>query len=478
MKVRDGTTRAPARLWLSPGVHRELLRLSIPTIVSTLAVPMLGLVDTLVLGHLPQVEPLGAAAAAGAIFNSLFWVFGFLRMGTTGLVAQADGRGDHGEAVRTLFQAVSIGAAIGLLLLALQGPIGWAGFALIGASGEVERLARQYFAIRIFEAPAILMSLGITGYLRGRGDALTPMLLVIGINAVNIAGDLLLVSGAFGLPSFGIRGAAWASLISQTLGFLAGAAVVWRRVRHRWRWSWVKEWKQLPWRRFLGVQRDLFLRTLALVVSLGAVTAFAARLHDPYELAAHAILLQLWSLVSYGVDGFAYATETTVGAWLGRGRAARARASAMAALLWGAGFGGCFALFYAAAADWIGSLFTKDPLVQQVVRRLATVVAVSQPVNALAYIFDGILIGATDTRYLRNAMLASAAVFGLTLGAGWVWIGRSLEVIWWSLVVFMAMRAGTLALRFFFGRWYESALGESPSLTGPAFGDPSSGEGP
>lgn len=466
MNARNRSERVPARLWLSPEIHRELLRLSIPTIISTLAVPLLGLVDTIVLGHLPQVEPLGAAAAAGAIFNSIFWVFGFLRMGTTGLVAQADGRGDHEAAVRTLFQAVSIGAALGLLLVVLQGPIAWAGFALIGASGEVERLARQYFSIRIFEAPAILMSLGITGYLRGRGDAFTPMLLVIGVNAVNIAGDLLLVPGALGFPSLGIQGAAWASLISQTFGFIAGGAIVWRQVRHLWRWSWLREWRQLPWRRFLGVQRDLFLRTLALVVSLGAVTAFAARLHDPHELAAHAILLQLWSLVAYGVDGFAYATETTVGAWLGRGSAARARASAMAALLWGAGLGGCFALFYAAAVDWIGILFAKDPLVQQVVRRLAGVVAVSQPVNALAYIFDGILIGATDTRYLRNAMLVSSVVFGVVLGAAWVWIGRSLEVIWWSLVVFMAMRAGTLALRFFFGRWCESALAESASPQG------------
>lgn len=464
MNDRDLPKRTASRLWLSREVHWELLRLSIPTIVSTLAVPMLGLVDTIVLGHLPDVEPLGAAAAAGAIFNALFWVFGFLRMGTTGLVAQAEGRGDRDEATRTLFQAVSIGAGVGLLLVALQRPIGWAGFSLIGASGEVERLAREYFAIRIFEAPAILMSLGITGYLRGRGDALTPMLLVIGINVVNIAGDLILVPGALGLPAYGIRGAAWASLIAQSLGFLAGALVVWRQVRHRWRWSWLRAWRRMPWRRFLHVQRDLFLRTLALVVSLGAVTAFAARLHDPYELAAHAILLQLWSLVSYGVDGFAYATETTVGAWLGRGSEARARASAMAALAWGTGLSAAFAAFYWVAVEWIGGVFTKDPLVQRVVRDLTAVVAISQPVNALAYIFDGILIGATDTRYLRNAMFVSSAVFALALGAGWMWIGRSLSVIWWSLVVFMVMRAVTLALRFFSGRWYASAAGSGGAV--------------
>lgn len=464
MSERNLPERAATRLWLSRDIHSELLRLSIPTIVSTLAVPMLGLVDTIVLGHLPDVEPLGAAAAAGAVFNALFWVFGFLRMGTTGLVAQAEGRGDRDEATRTLFQAVAIGAGIGLLLVALQRPIGWAGFALVGVTGEVGRLAREYFAIRIYEAPAILMSLGITGYLRGRGDALTPMLLVIGINAVNIAGDLILVPGVWGLPAFGIRGAAWASLIAQTLGFLAGAIVVWRQVRHRWSWSWLRAWRQLPWRRFLHVQRDLFLRTLALVASLGAVTAFAARLHDPYELAAHAILLQLWSLVSYGVDGFAYATETTVGAWLGRGDRKRAWASAVASIAWGTGLSLAFAAFYWAAADWLGGVFTKDLLVRRVVREMTAVVAVSQPINALAYIFDGILIGATDTRYLRNAMFVSSGVFALFLGAGWIWIDRSLEVIWWSLVVFMLMRAVTLSLRFASGRWQESAAGSERAV--------------
>lgn len=459
MNFRRAGRGTPSRLWLSPEVHRELLGLSIPTIVSTLAVPMLGLVDTIVLGRLPQVEPLGAAAAANAIFNTLFWVFGFLRMGTTGLVAQAEGRGDPEESVRTLFQAVAIGAAVGLLLVVFQAPIARVGFAVIGTSGEVERLAREYFFIRIYEAPATLMSLGITGYLRGRGDALTPMLLVIGINVVNIAGDLLLVPGALGLPSFGIRGAAWASLIGQAFGFLAGAAVVWRQVRSRWDWSWLQTWRRLPWARFLNVQRDLFVRTLALVASLGAVTALAARLNDPYDLAAHAILLQLWSLVSYGVDGFAYATETTVGAWLGRGNAARARASATAALVWGTGLAAVFAIFYTASVDWIAGVFTNDPVVRHVVRHLAAVVAISQPVNALAYIFDGILIGATDTRYLRNAMLISSGVFTFVLGAGWLFADRSLAVIWWSLVVFMAMRALTLAVRFASGRWCESAAG-------------------
>lgn len=456
------------RLWLSREVHVELLRLSVPTIVSTLAVPLLGLVDTIVLGRLPEVEPLGAAAAASTIFNSLFWVFGFLRMGTTALVAQASGRKEEDEGARTLFQALVIGAALGFLLVVLRGPIAWAGFALIGAEPEVDRLARQYFAIRIFEAPAFLMSLALTGYLRGRGDAVTPMLLVVLINAVNIAGDLLLVPGTWGLPAYGIRGAAWASLAAQTIGFVAGAAAVWRQVGRRWRWAWLLRLRELAWRRFLDVQQDLFLRTLALVASLGAVTAFAARLHNAHELAAHAILMQLYTLGSYGVDGFAYATETTVGMWLGHGNAARARASAAAALLWGTGLALAASVFYLGTVDWLVGVFTRDQLVQDVVRRLTGVVVAILPLAALAFVFDGIMIGATDTRYLRNAMFVSSGAFAAVLLGGWRWAGPDLRVVWWSLAVFLFMRAFTLGLRFASGRWCDSAA--AGEATRPASG--------
>lgn len=439
--------------WLDRQIHTELLRLAVPTIIATLAVPLLGIVDTAVLGRLPDVSHLGAAAAAGTILNSIFWIFGFLRMGTTALVAQAAGQHDHQGAVRLLFQSVAIGAALGALLVLAQDAIRWVGFFLIGASPEVTVLAKQYFSIRIYEAPVFLMSLGTMGYLRGRGDAFTPMLVTIGVNLVNLAGDLLLVPGWWGLPSLGVQGAAWASLAAQWAGGIGLALVVWPRVRGHVDRRWLSHWRELPWMRFLQVQRDLFVRTMLLVITLGAVTALAARLRDPYELAAHAILLQLWSLVSYGVDGFAYATETTVGMWLGRGEPARARASAGAALAWGVGTGCLFALAYLAGVDTIARFFTTDRLVQEIIQRLVVVVAVSQPVNALAYVFDGILIGATDTLYLRRAMLLSAAAFFVTAAAGWTAWGLSLALIWWSAVVFMTMRALTLAVRYVGTAW-------------------------
>lgn len=452
-KPSDEIPSMPKPKWLQRDVHAELIKLSIPTVISTLAVPMLGIVDTAVLGRLPDVVHLGAAATATTILNSIFWVFGFLRMGTTALVGQAIGAGDEGRAARVFFQAVVIGAAVGLGLVALQGVIGWGGLRLMGAAPDVTALAKEYFAIRIFEAPVFVMTLAAMGYLRGRGDALTPMVVTIGVNVINAVGDIILVPGAWGLPSLGVKGAAWASLVAQWSGGMALALVIWPKVRSHIRREWLSRWRELPWGRFLQVQRDLFVRTILLTVTLGAVTALAARLHLAHELAAHAILLQLWSLVSYGVDGFAYATETTVAMWLGCGDEGRARASAGAALLWGVSTGVLFAVVYVAGVDPIARIFTTDAHVQRIIREMVWVVAISQPINALAYIFDGILIGATDTRYLMRAMLISSLTFVLVVSAGWVLSGLSLALIWWSAVVFMAMRALTLAVRYRSSSW-------------------------
>ncbi len=414
---------------------------------------MLGIVDTMVLGLLPDVAQLAAAATTNVIFSSVFFVAGVLRMGTTGLVAQAWGRDDRRAAALYLFQALFLAVTLGAVMVALQHHISDIGFAIVGATERVTQLGVSYFAIRIWESPIALLMMGIMGYFRGQGDALVPMYLTVGINLVNIVGDVLLVPGFWGLPSLGIVGAAWASLIAQGSGCLLAAVIVWRRVRAHWDWSWLSRWRHLSWRRFLFVQSDLFFRTLALVLTMGAATTLAARLHNVHELAAHAILLQLWSLVAFGVDGFAYATETTVGTWLGRGRIEKARASSYAAILWGTGAGLLFALGYVLGSDWLARLFTNDTAVQDVLRRMVWVVAVSQPVNALAFIFDGILIGATDTRYLRNAMIVSSGLFGLFIAAGWLTIGLSLALIWWGFVFWMLCRTLTLWVRFRSGLW-------------------------
>lgn len=427
--------------------------MAIPSVISTLAVPMLGIVDTMVLGLLPDVAPLAAAATTNVIFSTVLFVAGVLRMGTTGLVAQAWGRQDHDQATLFLFQSLFLAAALGLSVIVLQTPIQVIGFAAIGATEEVTQLGRAYYAVRIWEVPLALMMMAAIGYFRGQGDAMVPMYLTIAINVVNIIGDLLLVPGFWGLPSYGIVGAAWASLLAQGSGSLAALAIAWHRAKDNWQWQWIRRWRTLAWRRFLWVQSDLFFRTLALVLTMGAATTLAARLHIVHELAAHAILLQLWSLVAYGVDGFAYATETTVGTWLGRRNNERAWASAYAALLWGVGTGVLFAAAYFTNSEWISGLFTRDAAVQGVLQAMVWVVALSQPVNALAFVLDGILIGATDTHYLRNAMIVSSSGFALFISAGWLWKGLSLGLIWWGLLFWMLMRAVTLWFRFTSGAW-------------------------
>lgn len=428
-----------------------------PTVISTLAVPLLGVVDTAVLGRLPDVEQLAGAAAGGVILSVVLQMFFFLRMGTTALVAQRWGGGDRRGATLVLFQSLAIATVFSVALIALRRPISLVGFALVGATPEVTALGDAYFSIRIWEAPFYLMTLALTALMRGQGDALVPMYIVIGVNIVNIAGDLLLVPGTWGLPSLGVVGAAWASVVAQASGWLAAAVIGWRRVRAYWDWGWLRRWRELSWQRFFAVQSHLFVRTLVLVLTFAAVTSLVARLESATILAAHAILMQLWQLVSHGVDGFAFATETMVGMWLGRGDKPRAHASGVAALVWGLSIGTLFAVAYFLFVDDVAAFFTHNEDVIAVVVSLVWAVALSQPVNAAAYVFDGILIGATDTRYLRNAMLLSTAVFVGVIGVGWLTAGLSLGLIWWALLVFMAMRAWTLGVRFRSGAWMDQA---------------------
>lgn len=448
-------------LWLSKDIHRELLRLSVPTVISTLAVPLLGIVDTAVLGRLPEVEQLAGAAAGGVILSVVLQMFFFLRMGTTALVAQRWGADDRRGAALVLFQSLAIAVVFSATLIVLRRPISLIGFALVGSTPEVTILGDAYFTIRILEAPFYLMTLAMTAFMRGQGDALVPMYVVIGVNIVNIAGDLLLVPGTWGLPSFGAVGAAWASVVAQAAGWVWAMAVGWRRVRAYWDWGWVKRWRELAWQRFFAVQSHLFVRTLVLVLTFGAVTSLVARLESATILAAHAILMQLWQLVSHGVDGFAYATETTIGSWLGRGNRAKAHASGVAALVWGLGIGTLFAAAYFLFVDDVARFFTHNEDVIEIVVSLVWAVALSQPINAAAYVFDGILIGATDTRYLRNAMLLCTAIFVGIIGVGWLTVGLSLQLIWWALLIFMAMRAVTLGIRFHSGAWVDEVQAES-----------------
>lgn len=454
---KDTSGPTPSRpLWLERDIHRDLLRLSIPTVISTLAVPLLGVVDTAVLGRLPDVAQLAGAAAAGVILSVVLQMFFFLRMGTTALVAQHWGANRRRAATQVLFQSLGIALVLGVALIALQGLIGLVGFALVGAAEDVTALGKAYFTIRIYEAPFYLMTLALTAFMRGQGDALTPMYIVIGVNVVNIVGDLLLVPGWFGLPSFGVIGAGWASLVAQGSGWLAATVIGWRRVAPHWDWAWLKGWRQLAWQRFFAVQSHLFVRTLILVLSMAAVTALVARLQSAIVLAGHAILMQLWSLVSHAVDGFAYATETTVGHWLGRGDTQRAHANGVAALVWGVGAGAVFAVVYFLAVEPLARFFTHDQEVIAVVISLGWAVAISQPINAAAYVFDGILIGATDTLYLRNAMLVSSGLFILWIGAGWLLFGLSLSLVWTALLVLMLARAVTLGVRFYGGGWQQA----------------------
>ena len=235
--MEQARSSAGRPLWLSKEIHRELIRLTVPTIISTLAVPLLGIVDTAVLGRLPDVRQLAGATSAGVILSVVFQMFFFLRMATTALVAQRWGAQDRRGATLVTFQALALSVMLGLGIVVLRGPVGLIGFGLVGAPEDVTALGKAYFSIRVLEAPFYFMTLALTGTMRGQGDALVPMYIVIGVNVVNIVGDLLLVPGTFGIPSYGVVSCGRAS--SQAAGCVTAALVAWPPAPY-WDHTWLR----------------------------------------------------------------------------------------------------------------------------------------------------------------------------------------------------------------------------------------------
>ena len=294
---------------------RQILHIALPSIVSNITVPLLGLVDVTIVGHLGAPAYIGAIAVGGMLFNIIYWIFAFLRMGTSGMTSQAYGRRDLPEVMRLLLRSLGIGLAVALCLIALQTPIRHTAFLLIQPTEEVRQLATTYFHICIWGAPAMLGLYGLTGWYIGMQNSRIPMFIAITQNVVNIAASLALVYG-FHMK---VEGVALGTLIAQWAGLFMGIGMwmhsygrLWKYLRGRWSSLWQREALQ----RFFGVNRDIFLRTLCLV----AVTLFftsAGASQGEVILAVNTLLMQLFTLFSYVMDGFAFAGEALSGRHIG-----------------------------------------------------------------------------------------------------------------------------------------------------------------
>ncbi len=434
---------------MTPGqAWRRVWELAWPIVLANLSVPLVGLVDTAVLGHLPDPAALGGVALAGVVFSFLYWGFGFLRMGTTGLAAQARGRAlaapEGGEPpgvfVRALLlRGLATAAALGAALILLREPIGWLAWRLLEADAPVQAAAELYYRIRIQSAPATLANYVLLGLLLGLQHRHAPLVLLLTLNLGNALLDVALVWGL----GWGVAGAAWASLWAEYATLLLGLALVLRRFRH-------EAWLRTPWpspahllepaalKGLWAVNRDLFLRTLLLIFALGFFTAQGARF-GPVILAANAVLLNFQTLLAYALDGIAHALEALVGEARGGGDPARLRAVVRAGALGSGAFGLAFTVAYFLAGEALVDLLTDQDAVRQAARDYLPWVIASPLVAVWSYLLDGMFIGATRTREMRDAM--AVAVLGVYLPVWYLTRPWDNHGLWFSLLVFLAARA-------------------------------------
>jgi putative MATE family efflux protein len=429
-----------------PGRHpsdREILRLAIPALGALAAEPLYVLTDTAVVGHLGTPQ-LGGLAVAGTILTTAFTLFNFLSYGTTAAVARAAGAGRSertaGNAVQSLWLALAIG--VGLALLGSVGAPLLVG--LMGPSAAVRPNALLYLRIASLGMVPVLLGLVGVGYLRGLQDTVTPLRIALVANAVNL---VLEVGAIYGL-GMGLAASAWATVIAQT-----GAAVVFCRHIVRHAAGADVTWRPDPatLRILLVIGRDLFLRTGSLLAALAVATAVASRMGTA-PLGAHQIAFQLWSFLALSLDALAIAAQAMVGKLLGAGEAEAARSASRRMVEWGLLAGVVLGAGVAVLRPVLVPLFSDDPAVVDLTRRVLWVVALLQPLNAVVFVLDGVLIGAGDLRFLAGAMVAAfvlflpAAVLAAALGGTLLWL-------WGAVTLLMLARLAGVAWRFAGPAW-------------------------
>ena len=420
-------------------VNKQIYRLALPNIISNFSIPLLGAVDTALMGRLESKAYLGAVGIGGIIFSFIYWGFGFLRMATTGLTAQAFGEKDLPECGRLLLRSVCIGITAGLLLLILQWQLADVSFLLIDTSAEVEHLARVYFHIRIYAAPATLCLHGFHGVFLGLQNARYPMLLTIVVNLVNIGLNVVFVR----LLGMKVAGVALATVIAQSVGLCLAVVLFSRDYRgllRAWRFSEVLAAAQL--KRFLNISSDIFIRTCCLVFSHAVFMAKSAALSDTF-LAVNTILLQFINFLSYAIDGLAFAAESLIGKYKGARDMPNLKRTTRQVFLWSFLFGSVIMLIFALFGELLLRLFTDQlPLVAQAKPYLIWII-IAPVVNVAAYIWDGIFLGATASKALRNSVVVSTLLF---LSAIYLLMPFGNHGLWGALTLLLIARGVSLTV--------------------------------
>jgi MATE family multidrug resistance protein len=426
----------------APITHARVLRIALPIVLANMTVPLQGVADTAVIGQIPEATPIAAVAIGAALLGTLLWVFGFLRMGTAGLTAQALGAGDRNEVAALLTRALLIGGAGGLLLVPLIGPMTAVGFAFSPASNEVKGLADRYIDIRILSAPAAVALFGINGWLGAQERTRAMLILQVCIVTLNISLNLVLVIGF----DLGVPGVAWATVVSDWAGLAIGlwlcrgafADPAWRdgpRVFDRDRL-----------RVMALVNSDILIRSMLLEAMFLSFIFYYSAGFGVVTLAATHVLLHFISIIAYALDGFAFAAEALVGQAFGARAIARLRRAVLLTSLWGFVTNFAFAAGFALGGGMIIDAMTKDPEVQATARLYLPWIVAVPLVGLPGWMLDGIFIGATRTRDMRNMMAISTAVYFLSVSALIpIWGAHGM---WAALLIAFVARGVTLGLRY------------------------------
>ena len=421
--------------------HRRVLRIALPIVLSNATVPILGAVDTGVVGQLGLAAPIGAVGIGAVILTGIYWIFGFLRMGTTGLTSQAHGAGQVGEVAALLTRALMIGFAGGVALIALQAPIFWGAFQLSPASAEVEGMAREYLAIRVWSAPAMIALFGMTGWLIAQERTRAVLFIQVLMNGANILLDLWFVLGL----DWGVAGVARATVIAEWSGLALGfwfcrdafAVPAWR--------DWPRVFDAERLRNMAAVNSDILLRSLMLQVIFVSFLFMGSGFGD-VTLAANQVLLQFLSITAHALDGFAFSAEALVGQAYGARNRAVLRRSAIMTSQWGLvvclALSACFAVFGGTIID----VMAKAPAVQEAARTYLIYMVVAPVLGLAAYMLDGVFIGATRSRDMRNMMAVSLVIYGIAVAVLLPVMGN--HGLWLALLISFIARGITLGLRY------------------------------
>ena len=434
-------TQEPAR-GARMSTYSEAWRLAWPLIVSNLSIPLLGITDTAVVGHLPAPQYLGAVAIGAVVFNVLYFAFGFLRMGTTGLTAQAYGRGDGEELRAGLGRALLLALLIAALMLIAGAGVVRAAAVIFDPSPKVGPELATYLRVRLLGAPAGLANMVLLGWLLGMQNARGPMALLLVANGVNVALDLLFVLG-FG---WGVAGVAAATVAAEYGGAGLGLWLALRRLRHLpGAWSWQAIGRRAAFVRLLAVNRDILLRSLCLEAAFLTFTALSSR-EGELILAANAVLLNFLTFAAFGLDGFAHAAEAMVGRHAGAGVRAGVRAATAANLALALVLALILALAFALGGRPAIALMTGLAPVRATALTYLPYLIALPPVAVFAFLFDGVFIGATRTAEMRNGMALALIVFLLAAWSLPPWLGN--HGLWLAMLLLMAARGLWLGLLY------------------------------